>query len=165
MDKHAGGRWTDKPVLPLLSPPPPDLIRVHGGARVVRVYNVDDPDPRRHGGFTEAVILAWAPRRDGGWGVLTAWLGGWQENTRTTGRGRWAWCLMRKDDFERGRVKPVVPFVMEGHEWHGHHPLDEVTRAMHEAAWSLPEQLREAALLPASPEVRRAPKELPEEDR
>lgn len=77
------GRWVDEPPLPILTdpapPPPPHLIRVHG-AQLVRIYNIDHPDPRKRNGFTDAVLLAWAPLTGHDWAVLTAWLG-----TRQTG--------------------------------------------------------------------------------
>lgn len=146
------GRWVDDPPLPALAEPPSALIRTHG-AQLVRVHAVDQPDPRRHGGFTEALFLAWAPipgSRD--WAVLAAWLGHWQEDGRTTGRGRYGWLRVAHDDAQRGRVRAVRPFPLEGDEWHGHHPDSEFTAGVSGAVASLPEGLRAAALTPRQPE-------------
>ncbi len=136
----------DEPVLPEIAAPPVDLIQVHG-ARLVRVLNVVDPDPRRRRGFREAVILAHAPIPGGGWAVLAAWIGAWQERSRTTGGPRWAWVRLLED-----RVAPHTPdrplVEAEGHEWHGYHELSDMAEAVRLAAASLPEHLRDAALTP-----------------
>lgn len=143
MDANTG-RWTEEPVLPELPPPPTDRVLVRG-AQLIRVTFVHGGQRR---GFTEAMILAWARTGDGGWGVLTSWLGAWQENGRTTGRARWGWCRLIEDLVEPRRLPQ---HVAEDDEWHGHHPLDQFTEAMRQAAASLPEHLRQAALTPAGP--------------
>lgn len=148
------GRWVEDPILPELDPdnphkpPPPELIDVHG-AQPVRVYTIDAPDPRRRNGFAQALILAWAPRLEGGWGVLIAWLGAWQEGGRTTGAGRWAWCRLTADDLRRGRVRPVKPHVGLEDEWYGMPADSEFGLAVAEAVASLPEGMREAAGRPS----------------
>jgi hypothetical protein len=50
-------------------------------------------------------------------------------------------------------VEPRLPprRVAEVDEWHGHHPLEEFTEAIRQAAASLPEHLRQAAIIPAGP--------------
>lgn len=143
------GRWVDDPPLPAIATPPPaELIRVHG-SQLVRIYTIDDPDPRRRRGFTEALFIAWAPLCGGDWAVLAAWLGAWQSGARTTGGGRWAWLRLTTDDVGRGRVKAVKPHRFDDEdEWHGHHPLADVSIAFREAAASLPEHQRAAAIEP-----------------
>ncbi len=138
------GRWVDAPILPELPPPPARLVRVDG-AQLIRVYNVDAPNPGSRGGYNEAVVLAWAPLADGGRGVLAAWLGGWQEGHRTTGKGRFGWCRLLSD-----RVREIPPprAKIEGAEWHGHHELSEFAAAVRQAAELLPEPVRAAALTP-----------------
>jgi hypothetical protein len=140
----ADGRWIEEPVLPLLPPPPADRILVRG-TRLIRVAFIHRGQRR---GFTEAAVLAWARTGDGGWGVLTAWQGAWQENGRTTGRARWGWCRLDVDLVE---PRPVPRRIAEDDEWHGHHPMEEFTEAIRQAAASLPEHLRQAALAPAAP--------------
>ena len=138
----------DEPPLPEITPPPERLVRVHG-ARLVRIYTIDHPDPRRREGFTEALLLAWAPvpgTRD--WAVLTAWLGHWQHGGRTTGKGRWAWLRLADGDVARGRVRAATPVLMPEDEWHGHDPTAQFTIGARQAAASLPEQLRAQALQP-----------------
>jgi len=138
------GRWVDEPVLPELpTGPPPHLIRVEG-ARLIRVMNVDAHNPASRDGYTEAVVLATAPL-GGGTGVLVAWLGGWQEGHRATGRGRYAWCRLLED-----RVREVAPprAKIDGAEWHGHHAEGEFAGAVRQAAELLPEEMRAAALTP-----------------
>jgi len=148
----------DEPPLPELvdpPPPPPDhLIKVHG-AQLVRVVNIDDPDARRRRGFREAMFLAWAPVHGGEdwiWAALTAWLGHRQTGARTTGGGRHAWLLLATDDLERCRIRAVRPYVMDDDEWHGHDPASEFSIAVRDAAATLPERLREAAVTPRPPE-------------
>lgn len=149
--EDAGGRWVEEPILPELPPPPPNLVRVRG-AQLIRVTAFDPAGNRR--GFTEAVVLAWAPLRGGGWGVLTAWLSGWQSAGRTTGRGRWAWCRL-PDDLSLVTPMPPPRHLLEDDEWHGHHPDHGITIAMRQAALTLPEPLRDAALAPAGPRTAR----------
>lgn len=144
------GRWVEEPILPELdpdnphAPPPAELIDVHG-AQPVRVYTIDHPDPRRRRGFTQALILAWAPRLDGSWGVLIAWLSGWQQGGRTSGGGRWAWCRLTREDVRRGRVRPVKPHVRLDDEWYGMPADSDFGQAVAQAVGSLPRGLREAA--------------------
>lgn len=149
MDDAQQGRWVDEPPLRELATPPPHLIQTHG-AQLVRIYTIDDPDPRRHEGYTEALFLAWAPipnSRD--WAVLAAWLSAWQDGVRTTGKGRYGWLrIVMPADIESGRVRAVKPFVMDEDEWHGHHPLAEFSIAVRAAVASLPEGLRERAVRP-----------------
>lgn len=144
MPADAPGRWVDEPVLPELPPPPVHLIRTEG-AYLIRVMNVDAHNPASREGYTEAVVLATAPLADGGTGVLVAWLGGWQEGHRTTGRGRYGWCRRLED-----RVREVDPPQrrIDGAEWHGHHAEGEFAEAVRQAAESLPEELRAKALTP-----------------
>lgn len=152
MGDEQQGRWVDEPPLPELTdpkpPPPADLIVVHG-AQLVRIINIDDPDPRRRRGFTEALFIAWAPLTGGDWAVLTAWLSAWQTGVRTTGGGRYAWLRLTEDDVARGRIREVKPHLFDDEdEWHGHHPLHDVSIAFHAAVATLPEKLRERALRP-----------------
>lgn len=156
MSEAAISRWVDEPPLPELDPenphqPPPDHpIKVHG-AGLVRVYNIDDPDPRKREGFTEALFLAWSQIRGGEdwvWAVLTAWLGHRQTGASTTGGGRHAWLLLTRKDLERGRVRAAKPVSKDEDEWHGHDSTAEFSIAVREAAATLPEQLRERALRP-----------------
>ncbi len=142
----------DEPPLPEVvdppAPPPAHAIQVHG-AQLVRVVNIDDPDPRKRGGFTTALFLAWARIPDSDdWAVLTVWLGARQTGARTTGGGRHAWLRLAPDDIACGRVRPVKPDVMDEDEWHGHHPLSEFSIAVRAAAATLPAQLREQAVRP-----------------
>lgn len=145
MDEDTGGRWVEEPILPLLPPPPADRILVRG-TQLVHVAFVHNGQRR---GFTEAAVLAWARTGDGGWGALTAWQGAWRQgNGRTTGRARWGWCRLDLDLVEPRRAPQRVA---EDDEWHGHHPLAAFTQAIRQAAASLPEHLRQAALAPAPP--------------
>ncbi len=145
--KPAPGRWVDDPVLPELPPPPVHLIRVDG-AQLIRVMNVDAHNRGSRGGYTEAVVLATAPLGDGGTGILAAWLGGWQEGHRTTGKGRYGWCRLLAD-----RVREVAPprAKIDGAEWHGHHVEGEFAGAVRQAAELLPEEMRAKALAPKPP--------------
>lgn len=143
------GRWTDDPPLPALLDPPVERIVVYG-AQLVRVMQVDQPDPRRRRGFTEAMILAWARTGDGEWGCLLAWSGHWQQaGGRMTGKARHGWCRHLA-----GHVVTMPPphpaTLHEEDEWHRHHPDDQFSVAVRAAAASLPEPLRERALLPRS---------------
>ncbi len=107
--------------------------------------NVDAHNAASRDGYTEAVVLATAPVVDGGTGVLVAWLGGWQEGHRTTGKGRYGWCRRLED-----RVREVDPprRRIDGAEWHGHHGEGEFAAAVRQAAESLPEELQAKALTP-----------------
>ncbi len=140
----------DDPPLPLVVPddpdarPQPHLIRTEG-ARLVRVRNADDEDPRK--GFTEAVILAEAELADGGTGLLLAWLGAWQQEARTSGRGRFAWVRL-PDDPERVRYMPPWPRRAEGVAWYGWGEPNELGAAIEQAAATLPQEMRQAALRP-----------------
>lgn len=138
------GRWAEDPVLPELPAPPPDQVSVRG-AQLLRVYNVDAASSGSRGGYTEAVALAWARLPDGDWAVLAAWLSGWQQDTSTTGKGRYGWCRLLED-----RVRAVAPprHRIAGAEWHGHHELSEFARAVRQAALLLPEEMRATALAP-----------------
>ena len=165
-------RWVDEPPLPKLvdpkPPPPARLIRVHG-AQLVRVYNIDDPDPRKWEGFTEVLFLAWAPIRGGEdwvWAVLTAWLGHRQTGSRTTGGGRHAWLLLTRDDLRRGRGRPAEPMSKDEAEWWGHDSTAQFSIAVRAAAATLPKGLRERALrqrlaAPSEPQASRAPRQGP----
>lgn len=140
----------DEPPLPPLKDPPPHLILVRG-AQLVRVHNVDDPDPRRRRGFTQVVILAWAPLPGGGWAGLCVWLSGWHgpgpRGSRVTGRGRFAWCRILRDRVEAWR--PPRPYIQDPDQgWHGQGDPSEVSEAMARAAETLPRHLREKALQP-----------------
>lgn len=132
----------DGPPLPLLKPPPPHLIAVRGAQRL-RVMNVDDPDPRRRNGHTETIALAWAQIPGGGWAVLLAWIGVWQQNSRTTGRGRYGWCRILDD-----RVRAMPAVHRPGVAWYGWAQPNELDTAIEAAAATLPEHLRAAALEP-----------------
>lgn len=135
----------DEPILPELPAPPVERIAVRGAQRL-RVLNVDSPNPGSRGGFTECVALAWARLPDGDWAALLAWLSGWRgEDGRTTGRGRFGWYRVLED---RTKAMPIWPHRDPDVEWHGYHADDEIAVAMREAAATLPEQLREAALTP-----------------
>jgi hypothetical protein len=140
-------RWLDEAPLPEFKEhPPAELIRVRGG-RVVRVYQVDDPHPQRREGFTDAVLLAWAHRLEGGWGMLLAWLGTVQVGVKTTGEGRWGWCRYLAD-----RTVPITPYLFdEEDEWYGNTSYSELGKGVQAAVASLPVHLREAALRPAPP--------------
>ncbi len=141
---YDAGRWVDEPILPELPAPPAHLVQVRG-AQLVAVRYVDPAGRRR--GEGDAVILAWAPLPAGGWAVLVAWIGAWQQNNRTTGAPRWAWCRYDKDLVRP--AKPSRPLVeREGFEWHGWHRDSDLAEAVRQAAASLPEHLREAALTP-----------------
>lgn len=139
------GRWEEDAILPELAAPPADSIQVRG-AQLVHRLNVEAHNTPSREGYTEAVILAWAPLPDGGWAVLAAWLGAWRrEDGRTTGKARYGWCRLLED-----RVRPVDPprTLIDGAEWHGHHELSQFALAVRQAALLLPENLREAALTP-----------------
>jgi hypothetical protein len=132
----------DDPPLSELPPPPPHLIAVRGAQRL-RVNNLNHPDPRRRGGHTDTVALAWARTPDGEWTALLAWLGAWQQDGRTTGRGRFGWCRIPEG---RARVMPVVD--RPGIAWYGMYEPNELGAAIGLAAETLPEELRTAALEP-----------------
>lgn len=143
------GRWVDDPPLLAIGPPPPG-VPLDLGAALVRVYVVvEQAGERQRRGFTEAVILARTPYPAGGWAALAAWLGSWQQSARTTGRGRFGWVHVPADD---DRVQPMPPppaaSLIEGAEWHGHHELSEFAEAVRQAAATLPEHQRAAALEP-----------------
>lgn len=141
------GRWTDGPPLPPLPAPPADRIVVPG-AQLLRVMQVDHPDPRRRRGYVEAMILAWARTRDGGWGFLLAWGGNWQQaGGRMTVKARWSWCR-RLPDRVVTMPQPHPSTLMEDDEWHRHHPDSEFSKAVRAAVRTLPEPLRARALAP-----------------
>jgi hypothetical protein len=144
---NSTGRWAAEPILPELPPPPAELIRTPGAQRI-RVMNVDAHNRAARGGFTEALILARAELADGGQGALVAWLSAWQETSRTTGRGRFAWCRLLTD-----RVVEMPPprHLLDGDEWYGQHTESEFASAVRAAAETLPKHLREAAVIPAVP--------------
>lgn len=148
MDEREG-RWAEPPILPELPPPPADLIAVRG-AQVVRVHDIDNPNPKLRG-HTEAVVLAWAPIPAGGFAGLCAWLAGWNEQGphggHTTGRGRFGWLRILEDRVEAWR--PPHPYLTDPDRgWHGLGDPGEVSSAIEQAVATLPEHLREAALTP-----------------
>ena len=132
----------DDPPLPEITPLPERLIAVRGAQRL-RVNNQDNPDPRRRGGHTDTVALAWARTPDGDWAALLAWLGAWQQGGRTTGRGRFGWCRIPE-----GRVEAMPPDPLSGAAWYGWFEPNELGAAIQAAALTLPEALRAAALDP-----------------
>jgi len=75
-------------------------------------------------------------------------LGAWQQGGRTTGRARWGWCRILQD---RTRAAPAPPRLEDDDDpddWHGQHPDSEFAKAVRQAALTLSEHLREAALTP-----------------
>jgi hypothetical protein len=136
------GRWVDDPPLPEVTPPPEHLIAVRGAQRL-RVNNQDHPDPRRRGGHTDTVALAWARAPGGGWAALLAWLGAWQQHGHTTGRGRFGWCRIPEV-----RVEAMPPDPLPGAAWYGWFEPNELGAAIQAAALTLPGHLREAAVTP-----------------
>lgn len=145
------GCWVDEPPLPPIAPPPAHLIAVRGAQRL-RVNNLDHPDPRRRGGHTDTVALAWARTPDGEWTALLAWLGAWQQDGRTAGRGRYGWCRVLE-----GRVRAMPVVRREGVAWYGMYEPNELGAAIERAALTLPEHLREAALTPLEDESAEGP--------
>lgn len=145
MGESGDREWLEDPLLPELPAPPFDRIQVRG-ARLVRVY--DEPGTRRQDGGREAVIVAWAQLPDGGWAVLLAWASLAKLGIKTTALARWCWCRLIED-----RVKPVRP--KRGTEpdpdqaWHGWFEPGELSEAIWQAAATLPERLRKAAVTPA----------------
>jgi hypothetical protein len=142
-------QWLDEPPLPALADPPPELILVRG-AQVVRVHFVDHPNPKLRG-FTEVIVLAWAPipnSRD--WAGLCVWLAAVQEpgphGAHTTGEGRYGWLRMLPDRVEAWR--PPHRYLEGEHGWHGQGDPSQVSEAILRAAATLPEHLRERALTP-----------------
>jgi hypothetical protein len=142
-----GGYWIagEEPLPLLADAPPPELIRVDG-ARLLRIY--DPPEKRKpsDGGW-EAVVIATAPRQDGPWGGLLAWIGRRIIDAHQTGRARWAWCLLVKEQIEV--VKPRRPYSPEA-EWYGIEMPNQLGIAIRQAALLLPEHLRDAAMTPHS---------------
>lgn len=142
--------WLDDPPLPVVKPPPPELILVRGG-QVARVHFPDHPNPKMRG-FIEVAVIAWARLPDSeDWAGLCVWLGTVQEpgphGTHTTGGGRYAWCRMLTDRVESWR--PPHRYLADPDAgWHGQGDPSEVSEAMVRAAATLPEHLREQALQP-----------------
>lgn len=116
------------------------------GAHLVRVYGPDGPTKRDAG--REAVTLAWAQMPDARWAILLAWAGYWMDEAapHQTEAARWAWCVYDEDRVELRRAPQTL---YEGAAWHGWAEDGELNKAIRQAAGSLPEHLREAAITPA----------------
>jgi hypothetical protein len=148
MDERRG-HFTEPPILPEVPAPPPDRILVRG-ARLARIYGERQiPDVRgreRRGGGRDAVILAWARRRDG-WAVLLAWTSYYmyEDPPKQTEAARWGWYVL-----DEQRVKPMrAPRASyEGAAWHGWHQDSELNVAIERAALLLPAEVRERAKTP-----------------
>ncbi len=146
------GRFIDEPPLPELKSPPPELYAVRG-AQVVRVHHIDHPNPKMRG-FTEVVVLAWARLPDtGDWAGLCVWLAAVQEpgphGAGGVGAGRFGWLRMLPDRVEAWR--PPHRYLEGEHGWHGQGDPGQVSEAIERAAQTLPEHLRERALIPREP--------------
>lgn len=152
MDERPG-RWVDEPPLPILPKAGPG-VELALGARLVRVYVIKTvAGQQRRAGFQEIVVIARARLKDGGIGLLAAWIGAWQQGARTTGGPRWAW--LRYDPPPPGQLDPLQPMPRsrrenrtEGIAWHGWHVRSDLAQAIRGAAASLPHEQRAAALRP-----------------
>ena len=133
--------WTGPTILEPLPAPPPAQIEAPGG-RLVTVHTVRPTTPHQS---HPAVILAWARLAgSGGWTCLMVW-GGWRRDAggRERPSARWGWCRFRPELV--GRLRPW-PDQNPGLRWFGRHSGSEFESAYAEAAASLPEGMRAAAL-------------------
>lgn len=140
---HDAG-WAGPLILEPLPTPPPDRIRDPGG-RLVTVSVPRGTSPHRQ---HPAVLLAWAHLPGGDWACLMTW-GGWRRASAEDRRrdlvpsARWAWVRYRRDLVTA--LKPW-PDHDPGLRWFGRHSGSEFEAAYVEAAASLPETMRDAAL-------------------
>ena len=133
--------WAGPTILEPLPAPPLAQIEAPGG-RLVTVHTVRPTTPHQS---HPAVILAWA-RIPGGsdWSTLMVW-GGWRRDENGRERPSARWCWVRFVPGKVGRLKPW-PDQPHGLRWFGRHAGSEFEAAYAEAAASLPEGLRAAAL-------------------
>lgn len=138
-----GEGWSFADILEPIAPPPPRLIESPGG-RLVSVKTPLGASPARS---YPAVILAWAPidRRAGTWAALMVWDGyRHAADGKDRAHARWSWVRWNRDQVVY--AKPYLPDQPTGLRWFGRHHGMDVEAAYEEAAASLPEQMREAAL-------------------
>lgn len=140
-----GDGWESKVILDPLAPPPKQAIESPGSRLVLVTEPLGVPVPR-HSHY--GLILAWAPidRRTGSWACLLAW-DGWRRAVDDCGRvpgARWSWVHWQRDLVTYH--KPWLPDQPEGLRWFGRHHGSDMEAAWLEAAASLPQGMREAAL-------------------
>lgn len=138
-----GVDWDGPTILePLDAPPPADRIEAPGGY-LVTVGTVRPTTPHQS---HPAVLLAWA-RLPGtsDWACLMVW-GGWRRDEAGRERPSARWCWVRFEPRQVGRLKPWLPDQPNGLRWFGRHAGSDIEAAYLEAAASLPEHMREAAL-------------------
>lgn len=149
--------WVQHVILDPVAAPPPQLVEAPGG-RLVTVHTPLGVLPARS---HLAVILAWAEMPGGGWACLLVW-DGWRRRPGGSPRdwipgARWSWVRYRPELV--AILKPWLPDQPQGLRWFGRHHGTEVEAAYEEAAASLPEPMRAAALQysPDWHDVRTAP--------
>lgn len=137
-----GVDWDGPTILEPLPTPPADRIEAPGGY-LVTVGTVRPTTPHQS---HPAVLLAWA-RLPGtsDWACLMVW-GGWRRDEAGRERPSARWCWVRYQSRQVGRLRPWLPDQPEGLRWFGRHAGSDVEAAYLEAAASLPEHMREAAL-------------------
>lgn len=142
-------QYTEDPILPEITPPPPGRIQVRG-AQLMQIFDSKDRTltiggKTRKDGGREAVALAWARIPDGGWAVLLAWTSYARIGLQATALARWGWYRL---DRERVEPKPAPRTLNEGAAWHGWHAESELHKAVLKAVRLLPGHLRELAIKP-----------------
>ena len=136
-----GDGWVHPQLLRTLTPAPPRLIEQPGG-RLVTVSNALGSSPHEH---HPAVLLAWARIPDGAWASLMVWHGSRIVAGRERASARWSW--VRFEPSQVTALRPWLPDQPRGLRWFGAHAGDHMEAAYLEAAASLPEPMREAALI------------------
>lgn len=140
---HGDGWWARGEILRPVKAPPPHLIESPGARLVLVTQPPSAPLPRTS---HTALILAWAAidRRTDTWACLLVWHGWRVVDGREVPGARWSWVRWQRELVTA--QLPWLPDQPEGLRWFGRHHGDAMEAALLEAAASLPQDMRAAAV-------------------